>query len=333
MRSAAEQWRPCRDEPAARTLGHAVPETRPPPNPVPLGLIMELRDYCMSQCTSPRGREGDFTHRGVGASLDGLTEHGAMAQLVARLVRNEKVRGSNPLSSTEVSVRFLLPRRTPGGPRARIQQGQTRAIRRRSQKMQIPIRRPDRLMTAPRLHRSRVHTPRQPQTRSRMPQIVNPTALTGPRPVHRSHQGSPPQLPTLSTGEQQLIRALVSRERLHQRQYPISQRNPTGLIGLGRFHCTTLGLGTGDPQTGGGDPLQRRYLHGPELSPPEPRPSSDQHHGCKPFIQLTRRRENRFQFILGEWSCRLRGRPIRNHPRHLHPRHRIRRRIPLTNCP
>ena len=26
-----------------------------------------------------------------------------MAQLVARLVRNEKVRGSNPLSSTEVS--------------------------------------------------------------------------------------------------------------------------------------------------------------------------------------------------------------------------------------
>jgi hypothetical protein len=27
--------------------------------------------------------------------------HGAVAQLVARLVRNEKVRGSNPLSSTK----------------------------------------------------------------------------------------------------------------------------------------------------------------------------------------------------------------------------------------
>ena len=31
---------------------------------------------------------------------------GAVAQLVARLVRNEKVRGSNPLSSTQLS-RFL----------------------------------------------------------------------------------------------------------------------------------------------------------------------------------------------------------------------------------
>lgn len=40
-----------------------------------------------------------------------------MAQLVARLVRNEKVGGSNPPSSTEnsdtqiVSVGFLLPKR------------------------------------------------------------------------------------------------------------------------------------------------------------------------------------------------------------------------------
>ena len=34
------------------------------------------------------------------ANLGGLKGTGAMAQLVARLVRNEKVRGSNPLSST-----------------------------------------------------------------------------------------------------------------------------------------------------------------------------------------------------------------------------------------
>jgi hypothetical protein len=33
--------------------------------------------------------------------LSSTTEHGALAQLVARLVRNEKVRGSNPLGSTD----------------------------------------------------------------------------------------------------------------------------------------------------------------------------------------------------------------------------------------
>jgi hypothetical protein len=35
---------------------------------------------------------------------------GAMAQLVARLVRNEKVRGSSPLSSTIVMSRVMCDR-------------------------------------------------------------------------------------------------------------------------------------------------------------------------------------------------------------------------------
>ncbi len=38
---------------------------------------------------------------------------GAMAQLVARLVRNEKVRGSNPLSSTQKIL--LSPGQTLSG--------------------------------------------------------------------------------------------------------------------------------------------------------------------------------------------------------------------------
>ena len=44
-----------------------------------------------------------------------------MAQLVARLVRNEKVRGSNPLSSTKQTIRpgnqvgFFVAQRQLGG--------------------------------------------------------------------------------------------------------------------------------------------------------------------------------------------------------------------------
>ena len=42
--------------------------------------------------------------------LIGPPVRGAMAQLVARLVRNEKVRGSSPLSSTNVMSRDIVSR-------------------------------------------------------------------------------------------------------------------------------------------------------------------------------------------------------------------------------
>ena len=45
--------------------------------------------------------------------LDAVAVPGAMAQLVARLVRNEKVRGSNPLSSTH-GTRLEPPHRIDG---------------------------------------------------------------------------------------------------------------------------------------------------------------------------------------------------------------------------
>ena len=54
---------------------------------------------------------------------DGKT--GVLAQLVERLVRNEKVRGSNPLGSTslylnEVKAKAIVPKPGAGGPESNI---------------------------------------------------------------------------------------------------------------------------------------------------------------------------------------------------------------------
>ena len=119
-----------------------------------------------------------------------------MAQLVARLVRNEKVRGSNPLSSTHsksgltrsnaasasrisAHCAFRLDRacRVPPVCPAAVQTVQSGPVGRGAQVMQVEVRGRDRRVPHPGLHRRRIDAASQPQAGGRVPQVVDPPAL------------------------------------------------------------------------------------------------------------------------------------------------------------
>ncbi len=137
-----------------------------------------------------------------GSRLPGQRDRGAMAQLVARLVRNEKVRGSNPLSSTHRNRAPTRPdanRRTeshdchsdstpvrvPPSVPPSVQTSQSSLVSRRSEMVQIEVRRRDRRVPHPRLDRHRIHPASQPQACGRIPQIMDPPARSRRRPIER----------------------------------------------------------------------------------------------------------------------------------------------------
>ena len=117
---------------------------------------------------------------GCALVLSFLPHRGAVAQLVARLVRNEKVRGSNPLSSTRreprptsvnvaepggVSSLSLVPDLgscTPRVPRS-VQTVQTRPVGGGAEVVQVEVRRRDRRVAHPGLHGAGIHAAGEPQ--------------------------------------------------------------------------------------------------------------------------------------------------------------------------
>ena len=112
-------------------------------------------------------------------------------------LRNEKVRGSNPLSSTPADPGLTRPYASrvgeserchrPGPPVVRplfarvVQTGQSGPVSRRSQVVQIEICRCHRVGPHPGLHGHRIDAPSEPQARRRMAKIMNPPATRHPR--------------------------------------------------------------------------------------------------------------------------------------------------------
>ena len=110
-----------------------------------------------------------------------------------RRLRNEKVRGSNPLSSTQAKVTLTRRRTTVAYASfpcdsgssdsgvllvclGRVRRSNPATIRGRPQVVQIEVRGGDGRMTHPGLHRDHVGTARQPETGRRVPQVVDPPA-------------------------------------------------------------------------------------------------------------------------------------------------------------
>ena len=100
----------------------------------------------------------------------------------------------------------------PGAPRRGIEPVQPRQIGTRAEEVQVPVRRRDRLVTHPRLDRSRVDPTGQPQARRRVPQVVDPPAMTCRRPLHRAQDRGAVQAGTAGRGEQQVARLLSLAE-------------------------------------------------------------------------------------------------------------------------
>ena len=154
-----------------------------------------MRDSPCAPCVPPQFADQD--QNAPNAPEVTLTKAGALAW---RHLRNEKVRGSSPLSSTHLKMAFdqakhvehrrirllsfrLDPRpRPPGGPRT-IQTSQSGLVSGRSHVMEVQVRSRNRRVPHPRLHRDRIDSASQPQTRRRMPKIMDPPPLTDRRPI------------------------------------------------------------------------------------------------------------------------------------------------------
>ena len=82
---------------------------------------------------------------------------------------------------------FALPSLacSPGAPRPRVQPLQTGRIGPCPEEVEVAVRRRDRLVTHPGLHRARVDAVGQPQTRRRVAQVVHPPPQPRALPVHR----------------------------------------------------------------------------------------------------------------------------------------------------
>src|SRR5699024_6420124 len=145
-------------------------------------------------------------------------------QLVARLVRNEKVAGSNPASSTHLFVplhQIAHPPRTPSS----IQQGQTSSVSARAEMMQVDVCGAHTCVPKPRRDGRQVHAPRQPKRRSGVTQIMQTSSAADLVPGGRPKKASSPQLPAVRTSQETVVRSLPGSRAQNSLMGDIGQRD------------------------------------------------------------------------------------------------------------
>ena len=189
-----------------------------------------------------------------------------MAQLVARLVRNEKVRGSNPLSSTRTDTiiwcPFRLPPLPPHCPRhvEALQTGPTVLC---SEEVQVAVRGRDRLVNEPCLDRPGVDATRQPQAGGSAAAVRDPTPAAGRvLPVEGPHDSAPVQRHALIGRAEQVGRTLALAQVSDDGHDPISQGAQATTRALFRLHADPLRIRAADEQA------RRGHLHRPRPEAP-----------------------------------------------------------------
>jgi hypothetical protein len=216
-----------------------------------------------------------------------------MAQSVARLVRNEKVRGSSPLSST-----FFVPPLTrrdarctcdfhacdslaPGsGVPPLCAPGrsalQTSPIGRGSEVVQIKVRGRDRSVPHPRLHGCRINSARQPQARGRVSRswMRRPSAMVVQARVRLKALACSWWPDSVTNNRASGVP--ISSHSSHERQDSVSNRNATGPSRFGALDLNPLGLRALHHQDRQWNLDEIPDTHGAQLRPAQPGPGIDQ---------------------------------------------------------